>query len=588
MNLVKYVLICLLFSITEIKAQSYYMHEAAEDSDGVNMLYGLLGLIILFSIAYLYEKFKDDNEKNRRSKEREDAYRDTAKSMAKSTIEKNPDISKFQNITAWQEGFIEATYDISYNKVKNYRSLDILKQEYDELKYINNSQANMLLREIGYVEKLEFNRRELAREQEAKCGNIVNRTTDVIVNEEFVDNEITKVQKEALQNDDKIDKVHIENTEPIELDGFILSADGKTIIKGKSLSIIEIPEGVEKIESRAFNHLKIKELIIPSSVKEIGEYAFSFTDIEMLCINHPIPKIGESAFIFCEKLREVVIAEGVDRLGVNMFSFCKNLKNVSLPTSLRSIPEGVFNGCEVLESINIPTSVKTIFHYAFSRCMFLKEINFPDGLQYIGDGAFFNCLSLNSIILPDSLRIIGEEAFCDCENIEKVIIPNSVLKIGYGAFRDCFNLKSIVLPQSIIGIEGFTFFGDYQLDSIVLPDNLTCIMSNAFVNLSSAKLNIIIPPSVTHIEPDAFVQCKGIKISVPRGKRNLIEFACKNCDIHIEEYDLDKEYIMYDDLQEKTNRFLLESEMKEKERWKDLEISLGFSTNNNHIDFYDF
>ncbi len=437
MNLVKYVLICLLFSITEIKAQSYYMHEAAEDSDGVNMLYGLLGLIILFSIAYLYEKFKDDNEKNRRSKEIEDAYRDTAKSMAKSTIEKNPNISKFQNITAWQEGFIEATYDISYNKVKNYRPLDILKQEYDELKYMNNSQANMLLREIGYVEKLEFNRRELAREQEAKCANIVNRTTDVIVNEEFVDNEITKVQKEALQNDDKIDKVHIENTEPIELDGFILSADGKTIIKGKSLSIIEIPEGVEKIESRAFNHLKIKELIIPSSVKEIGEYAFSFTDIEMLCINHPIPKIGESAFIFCEKLREVVIAEGVDRLGVNMFSFCKNLKSVSLPTSLRSIPEGVFNGCEVLESINIPTSVKTIFHYAFSRCMFLKEINFPDGLQYIGDGAFFNCLSLNSIILPDSLRIIGEEAFCDCENIEKVIIPNSVLEIGYGAFSGC-------------------------------------------------------------------------------------------------------------------------------------------------------
>ena len=127
-----------------------------------------------------------------------------------------------------------------------------------------------------------------------------------------------------------------------------MSADKKTLQKGKDVKIIHIPLGVERIKDKAFESLNhIKEVIVSEGVKEIGAWAFIFSSVEKIVIPSTVEKIGKNAFYFCENLKEVVIKDWVKSLGVGMFSSCDLLENVSLPSTLTSIPDSCFRVLKV-------------------------------------------------------------------------------------------------------------------------------------------------------------------------------------------------------------------------------------------------
>ena len=147
-----------------------------------------------------------------------------------------------------------------------------------------------------------------------------------------------------------------------------------------------------------------------------------------------------------EKIKQVVIKNGVTNIGASSFLECYNIQSIAIPNSVTNIGNNAFMYCSKLTSIVIPNSVTSI-----------------------GGGAFYNCTNLTSVTIPNSITNIYDGTFRNCYSLTSITIPNSVMNIGAYAFKDCYNLQSITItnpnPPSCAGKETFICSTTYVRDT---------------------------------------------------------------------------------------------------------------------------
>lgn len=162
----------LIFAVSH--AQSYYMHEAAEDSDGGGPFAGLLGMALLFGVVYIISNIHESHKVSQKRQEEKFFNMKIAKSVADNTLEKHPDISIYQNNEYWIKGFEKAYYDIAYGTPfpASQTQLDQLLLEYKTLSEQGHLiQARKVMESIGYCQHMLFNTEQLKKEREAKQRN---------------------------------------------------------------------------------------------------------------------------------------------------------------------------------------------------------------------------------------------------------------------------------------------------------------------------------------------------------------------------------------------------------------------------------
>lgn len=107
------------------------------------------------------------------------------------------------------------------------------------------------------------------------------------------------------------------------IDGHLYSKDGTRLIClafGRVGTYFELPEGVKTIESAAFTHSKIQELVLPEGLIEIEEHAFlSCKSLQRVLLPSSVQKIGDFAFSYCESLEAVFIPDTVEEIGLSVF-----------------------------------------------------------------------------------------------------------------------------------------------------------------------------------------------------------------------------------------------------------------------------
>lgn len=197
----------------------------------------------------------------------------------------------------------------------------------------------------------------------------------------------------------------------------------------------------------------VEEVIIPNNlygvpVTEIEDYAF-WNCKELVSIEIPksIKSIGQS-FSYCEKLKSVVIPEGVERIESETFRYCFELEKVDIPESVKAIGECAFEGCWKLSEIEIPESVIVIGERAFDNCISLTSVVIPYGITSVERATFDSCYKIESITIPDTVTSICERAFYGI-NATYINIPDSVQEIGEDAFSYCHNLKELSVPYHL-------------------------------------------------------------------------------------------------------------------------------------------
>ena len=181
-----------------------------------------------------------------------------------------------------------------------------------------------------------------------------------------------------------------------------------------SLSSIQLPESLERIEREALRGTAITSLTIPANVSFIED---------------TYEGMSENLVGLTENLESIVVDSR------NNYYDSRNNCNAIIETATNRL----ISGCQ---NTMIPEDVESIEGYAFWGCSYLTSISIPKKVKSIGDLAFSWCTSLKSVILSEGLESIGTYAFSHSD-IKEITIPSTVTSLGSGIVSNCANLETI-------------------------------------------------------------------------------------------------------------------------------------------------
>lgn len=276
-----------------------------------------------------------------------------------------------------------------------------------------------------------------------------------------------------------------------------------------SLKEIIIPEGVKKIEKRAFaGCYSLEKIVFPSTLEEIGQEAFSSCrSLKQIVFPNNIKKIGLQAFEWCTSLETVEIGESVKEIKFNAFNKCERIRIVINKSNLE-IVEGSEDFGKVAQYASIVLrgeEVNTEYSYKWDSNKFLifdyngikeivayegnaRNIEIPQGVTKIADKVFWCNERIETVVISSSVREIGSQAFGGCTNLKEVIINEGVVTIENAAFGTCISLKELRIPDSVETMGFGVITNCESLEEVYLGSNLRILEVNF---LSCDKLHTI-------------------------------------------------------------------------------------------------
>ena len=289
-----------------------------------------------------------------------------------------------------------------------------------------------------------------------------------------------------------------------------------------SLEHVSFNEGLEKMESRAFEGAGLKEVILPSTLTYIGDNALGGLYADYIFVPSTVVTIdwhcfyspeGRTNQVFCEReyrpttfdpnwaLRcdvtwgyKGMIEENGYKYAISEIDSVTALKfvgvdssvtDVAIPNAVNDIPvtsvsSGAFAGNKTIKTVALPNCVTEIAEKMFFQCDNLEGVTIPDSVTSIGRYAFANCPRLKSIVMPNSVTEVGDHCFENCVKLESVTLSTSLKVITEGMFKDCDSLTFIEIPE---GVES-TQFGIVEsadnVKSIVFPSTLKSLANQTF------------------------------------------------------------------------------------------------------------
>lgn len=125
-----------------------------------------------------------------------------------------------------------------------------------------------------------------------------------------------------------------------------------------------------------------------NELKQINSECFKEMDMKEIVIPDTVETIGENAFDECEELKTIVMPAALKEIHAPLGSHMEQLKKVdfSKVTQLKLIPKTLFDfGCDKLKELVIPQGVVEIEDDAFLNLTYLKKLFLPPSLTTMGD-----------------------------------------------------------------------------------------------------------------------------------------------------------------------------------------------------------
>ena len=250
------------------------------------------------------------------------------------------------------------------------------------------------------------------------------------------------------------------------------------------MTSIAIPETVWHIGLGAFSGCEgLKEVHINSLsswckmsfydvTDDAGDSPFLYAEglyidgelITDLVVPEDVTEIGAHAFEGYEKLRSVVLHNGIDAIHKSAFLNCTNLTDIYFPDSLFYIGPYAFNGTPWYE--NQPDGEvyigKLLYKYK-GEMPLNSNIVVKDGTETICESAFDGCTGLTSITLPSSLKHIHNYAFAGCDNLIEIYCKAQTPPYYNRYYNDYHRDAKLYIPKGTLET--------YKNDSFIGGDN---------------------------------------------------------------------------------------------------------------------
>lgn len=126
-----------------------------------------------------------------------------------------------------------------------------------------------------------------------------------------------------------------------------------------------------------------------------------------------------------QKIKTIILQDGVKNIGVEAFAGCTNLLSASIPETVDSIGQRAFMNCINLRTVNMPNSVHALGHQAFVGCNSLTE---PVYNQRIF--GYMPRYYSGSYSIPEGIVSVAAYSFTECNDLKEIVIPSSVERLG--------------------------------------------------------------------------------------------------------------------------------------------------------------
>ncbi len=360
---------------------------------------------------------------------------------------------------------------------------------------------------------------------------------------------------------------------------------------GKTLTTIEVPEGIKTIDVCAFSYCDyLENVILPKSIVTIKDFAFEYcSNLSQIDLPDGLKTIGSRAFIGCWSLTKLKMPATLESVGTTIFS---GDRAVIAYTELQTTPSSwdpswnvygwfgdlslyspvVYNCNEndVADDGNIYLDYNGL-RYAISDGIAkiaiqpynLKEANISSSITYkevtypvkeLMPYAFYYCSYLPDVIVPDSVIKVADNAFCEPYN-------------DTSEYQNPWNpLLTIYMKHSNkLNSDDFRYFGDNVVwdcynNTVAEDGNEYAFIDNIKYRLKDGKATImsfqrndvrgeIVIPSVVHYKEKfytvteiafwAFNGCKLLeKITIPETVCYISNDAFEYC-VNLKEIVID-------------------------------------------------
>lgn len=222
--------------------------------------------------------------------------------------------------------------------------------------------------------------------------------------------------------------------------------------KNSNIEVINLPNGLESIKTKAFLNAKnLKKIDIPSTVREIRGSAFeNCTNLTTVKLHEGLKEIRGSTFKNNVNLVDIDLPNSLEYLGASAFSNCSSLVEITIPKNVIEINGQTFEYCTSLKTVNLHDDIISIHGEVFIGDSSLVNITLPSKITEVRGSTFEGCSSLRSIVIPEGVTRIGGHAFYGCTSLSYVSIPSTINEIGSSAFRQCNSLYNVKVPYGAV------------------------------------------------------------------------------------------------------------------------------------------
>lgn len=330
---------------------------------------------------------------------------------------------------------------------------------------------------------------------------------------------------------------------------------GRACFAGTNVEEVVLPEGIETIDSDAFNLCtKLKKINFPETLKAIDHGAFNGCfSLETVILPKVMKEINNYAF-YAVGIKHLTLPEKVSSVGIKVFAKT-DIETTDIPENF-TLGSEMFTECQKLHSINLLGSHITIPERCFCNCINLTEIDITK-TALIKDEAFRGCQNLSVSTIPadtlvsvsafeetgvtdviiEDISKVCNRVFADCNSLKKLTInvADGPTSVSSALVKGCKNLQTVVFTgrtKNLTVIEAAAFKETKNLNTISLPDTIKTISKEAFYD--SGIENIHLPENLRQIGTMAFAR-SGLKdIVIPNKIKKLGEYAFYNCEELIE------------------------------------------------------
>ena len=302
---------------------------------------------------------------------------------------------------------------------------------------------------------------------------------------------VTYILGDAFTDNTTVEKVIIKSVQFIYADAF----NGCTALKE-----VILPRNIVSVDAYAFRNCKKLEKVEFNSMGDVSLNLYSFygcPNITFYCIKGT--KVADYVKRYNAPciVREATDADRFDASDnedgtVTITKYYGTEESLTIPAyidgkKVTKIGERVFSSNDKLKTVVISEGIEAIGKYAFYNCKVLEKVQLPESLKSIEACAFASCEVLTQINLPQNLEEIENQVFSGCEKLEKLELPQSLKSLGGSFISGCKNIKKLVITESVQeDISSYTFYGS-SLEYLELPSTMDTIPYGFFSYLSTLK-----------------------------------------------------------------------------------------------------